>query len=250
MTAASALSMSHTPAALTDWLSLHPRQKAVVQQGFMLRVDWWNSRIASLGLPGGPVRGANGTTGRDFISREYLFSLADDAVEDATGVGALRLLWHTLLWGTGDTNRGNAKRINSVALDPERIGQLLRDAAQMARNDAGRAFRLLKPRGTAIKGLGPGFFTKFLYFAGGGTPTHPCLIVDSRVQSTLHRATGSSHALLRASFVYDVDAYLAALAVLKRWAKETSTPTRVIAPDEVERWAFTAGRDGSAHVKK
>lgn len=45
---------------------------------------------------------------------------------------------------------------------------LLRRAAGLSMTDPRGAFLLLKPGGNAISSLGPNFFTKFLYFAGGG----------------------------------------------------------------------------------
>jgi hypothetical protein len=40
-----------------------------------------------------------------------------------------------------------------------------------------------------LKYLGPAFFTKYLYFAGGGAATRPCVILDRVVAANL-RARG------------------------------------------------------------
>ncbi|NEE01183.1 8-oxoguanine DNA glycosylase OGG fold protein [Phytoactinopolyspora halotolerans] len=219
------------PPELISWLRSWSRQDAVLDQSFDLNVAWWNARI--IGLPGGPVKSADDSLDRGPISRRYLFGLGEEAVTDDTGEAALRLLWHTLLWGTGNSNRGNRRRIDSIRVDPAGMGRLLHSAAATARTDPAEAFRLLRRRRATVKGFGPAFFTKFLYFAGGGDPRHPCLIVDSRVQRTLHTCTGGQHALLKPDFGYRVDAYIAALTVLETWAAELS-----VAGDEVERWAF------------
>lgn len=53
------------------------------------------------------------------------------------------------------------------------------------------AYELMRPHHrTEIRSLGPSFFTKFLYFAGGGAPDHPCLILDGVVATTLHDHCG------------------------------------------------------------
>lgn len=225
------------PDTARQWVQSHPRQSVVRDQGFDLELDRWASRIS--GLPGGPVTAEGGqTTGRGRISRAQLFSMADDTVDDGTGEGALRLLWHTLLWGTGDGNRNNWQRIEAVAEDPRRAAILLRDAARLSRDDPREAFVTLRPGRNAIRYLGPAFFTKFLYFAGGGRPDHPCLIVDNRVLNTLWQNTGGVNGLLEPRHNYSPGTYLAALEVLTTWARELATPDRPVAADEIERWAF------------
>ncbi len=111
----------------------------MLNHGFGLKLDWWQRKLGD--LPGGPVQSHGGQSkGRGRITRQGLFSLADAAVEDETGEGALRLLWPTLLWGTGDSNRGNRQRIRSVSADPEGDARRLRDAARRSRESAKEAF--------------------------------------------------------------------------------------------------------------
>lgn len=232
--------VASAPQALRTFIHEQSRQQSVIDHGFVLNTDWWARKLSD--LPGGPVLNDDGTQGRGRITRGGIFALAEDAVQDTTGEAALRLLWHALHWGTGDNNRGNRKRIAAVAADPQRFGRLLHDAAKASRQDAAAAFTFLKPgRANAIKGLGPGFFTKFLYFAGGGHPDHPCLIVDRRVQRTLHRETGKQHRRLAPNFLYGVNSYTSAVTVMRQWATEVSSSDRPVAPDEVERWAFASG---------
>lgn len=228
------------PENLVHHLKDHDREHMVHDHGFTLRTDWWDRSLGD--VPGGPVTNVDGGDGSGRITRRGLFSLAQDAVDDATGEGALRLLWHSLQWGTGNSNRGNGKRIAAVAADPSRYGLLLRDAALASREDPEKAFVLLRPyRTPAIKHLGPGFFTKFLYFAGAGEPDHPCLIVDSRVLRTLNavseeRGDGRPFKHL---FGYGPRTYREALALMKTLAGEASESVgRPVAGDEVERWAF------------
>lgn len=228
------------PQARRAFVHVKTRQQSVIDHGFVLNTGFWARKLGD--LSGGPVLNDDGTEDRERITRGGIFTLAEDAVQDTTGEATLRLLWHALHWGTGDSNRGNRKRIAAVAADPQRFGRLLHDAAKASRQDTAAAFMLLKPgRTNAIKGLGPGFFTKFLYFAGGGHPDHPCLIVDRRVQRTLHRETGKQHRRLTPNFLYGVNSYTSAVAVMRQWATEVSSPDRPIAPDEIERWAFASG---------
>lgn len=228
------------PAVARDGILAISREHRILDHGFDLDVDWWNPKLVERRLPGGPLMTADGaTSGRGRIDRRLLFSLADDALEDETGEAALRLLWPVLLWGTGDTNRLNKKRIASVAKDPKAAGKTLRDAAKVSREDPGRAFLILRPgRRNVITSLGPGFFTKFLYFSGGGDPQHPCTIVDSAVLGTLERELPSAPVRRIAKSNYGVDTYRWANDVLHTWATELSTTARRVAADEVERWAF------------
>ena len=228
------------PAGLRDHLTKHDRQETIIDHGFKLNAGWWDRTLGK--VPGGPVRNIDSTGESDRITRGGVFTLADEAITDTTGVGALRLLWHSLHWGTNDSNRGNGKRISTVATDPDRFGRLLRDAAEASRRDPDEAFRLLRPhRRPTIAHLGPGFFTKFLYFAGGGDPAHPSLIVDSRVLRTLNALSVEQGEVrsFKYLFGYGPQTYKDALAALHQLAQDaTEELGRDVAPDEVERWAF------------
>lgn len=118
---------------------------------------------------------------------------------------------------------------------------LLRDAARLSTTDPRSAFLLLKPWGNAIGSLGPNFFTKFLYFAGGGAVDHPCLIVDNRVLGSLHRETRRP-VFAPKSTNYGPGVYEAALGLMGAWAEELSGPGQTVGADEVERWGFANGR--------
>ncbi|MEU3642239.1 hypothetical protein AB0E59_02580 [Lentzea sp. NPDC034063] len=77
-------------------------------------------------------------------------------------------------------------RLTIIAADVPRCEDLLTRAADLSRSDPPSAFALLRPgNSNAIRYLGPSFFTKFLYFAGGGAPDHPCLILDRVVATRL-----------------------------------------------------------------
>lgn len=221
----------NVPPALVSWIQSRSRHQAIHEHGFTLNTSWWNQRI--IDLPGGPVSEGADTA---YISRGDLFGMAEAAL--TSGEGALRLLWHTLAWGSGDYHRNDTRRISSVRADPQGVGELLCRAAQAARTDPVQAFQVLQPNRNVVKQLGPGFFTKYLYFAGGGKPSHRALIVDRRVLETLHRETRCE--MFRMRYNYDFRTYRQAIEKLEEWAQELSSPERTVAADEVERWAFQA----------
>lgn len=228
------------PTSLKTWIEENERVDSIDSHGFKLNLGFWNRQMGH--LPGGPVIGSRGESEHGSISRGDLFQLAPEAREDESGIGALRLFWRTLVWGTGSAHRNTPRRIGSVEADPNAAALLLRDAARQSLSDPRAAFLLLKPRANALKSLGPNFFTKFLYFAGGGDLGHPCLIVDKRVLTTLRRET-QAEVFFPQNTNYGVGIYESALAVMQSWADEVSTPDRKVGADEVERWAFHAGRD-------
>ncbi|VXC23978.1 hypothetical protein ARTHRO9AX_220322 [Arthrobacter sp. 9AX] len=100
---------------------------------------------------------------------------------------------------------------------------------------------MLQPNRPALKSWGPNFFTKYLYFSGAGALDHPALIVDARVLVTLFEATKNPVFKPR-STSYPVTTYLAACDVMESWAEQLSSSERVVGADEVERWAFHAGK--------
>lgn len=227
-----------TPSDLINWLEDRSRQQSVIDHAVGVGLDWWND--GHRGLPGLPVVAEGHTTGEWRLSRGEIFALADDAMDDESGTAVLRLLWHALAWGTGPQQRGNTKRVSAVTADLPRTQSLLRDAAVESRSDPIAAFRLLRPGSrNAISYLGPNFATKYLYFAGGGNPEHPCVIVDARVRATLYRSTKKTDPRFAPLSQYSAAHYQAALEVMQAWASQAYTAVgRTVAVDEVERWAF------------
>lgn len=198
--------------------------------------EWWNKALLDRRLPGGPLQVTYDSRHRPGISRGALFKLA--AVTGSSDA-ELRLLWHALAWGGGKRPRLMSKRLDTVAADPEGAVSALRAAAAKAGSSPVDAYETLYPSGcTTLKYLGPAFFTKFLYFAGQGQPTHACAILDRVVAASLRsrgwqglRSTGWSAAT-----------YGRYCELVACWAREASTRLgRLIAVDEVERWLFDQG---------
>lgn len=216
-----------------------PRVESIDHHEVAVPTAWWNAALAHYRLPGGPVSGRTNHGGRTVISRGQLFALASDAdLESEHDV--LRLLWHILAWGSGFKLRHNHKRLRGIAKDPLAAAATLRAAAFLARIDPESAYaKLYRATGTPIPHLGPAFFTKYLYFAGGGFPTHPSTILDSRVAHTLHTRCGWTS--LRSGGNWPPRTYQRYCSLLARWAAEEGAHLgREVGPDEIERWLFGA----------
>jgi hypothetical protein len=86
----------------------------------------------------------------------------------------------------------NRRRLAAVAADTSRVADVLHRAATATGSRPGVAYALLYPddRRAAIPYFGPAFLTKYLYFAGGGAPDHPTVILDSRIAARLRNEAG------------------------------------------------------------
>lgn len=214
-----------TTLELPPWaVPSRPRGVAVGEHTIRIREQWWRDAVTSRGLPGVPPGGVA-------LTRAQVWACTDDV---------FTLLWRTLAWGSGSQLRQNAKRLDSIAADVARAETLLTWAAEESRRDPAGAYAVLRPgRHNAIRSLGPSFFTKFLYFAGGGRPAHPCLILDRVVATALRDRCGWKS--LHRTGPWPAQTYQRYCALLARWAGEMRC-----APDEIERALF-AGRveDGS-----
>lgn len=253
------------PQYVTAWLG--HRDRTVLAHGFTeheLRPTWWANTVRSEGLAPDEnfaITLPPAPDGVPRLTRRALFTMAGRLDPSGADGEWLAFLWHVLSWGSGRSRRNNRKRIHAFA-DPasrrDRVS-LLRLAAQHARNgDARSAYSALIRRGGGmIPGLGPGFFTKFLYFATGGVPGGStrfddgsrCLILDARVARNLHGAgwTTLPHRGQNFSANWHTDTYVSYCDLLHRWAaQQTQTMGAVVAPDEIERALF-AGRDPRPH---
>jgi hypothetical protein len=113
--------------------------------------------------------------------------------------------------------------MEAIRADPA-AGQVLAEAARLAQVDPAAAYDSLRPNGKSrIAHLGPAFFTKYLYFAGGPSPENPCLILDRVVANALAARGWTS---------------------LKTSAWPTATYSRYL--DLISRWRVAAGDAGPA----
>ncbi|RJQ70153.1 hypothetical protein D5S17_29565 [Pseudonocardiaceae bacterium YIM PH 21723] len=181
-------------------------------------VSWWQAEITQRGLPGEPPTTAT-------LSRSEVWSATDDV---------FTLLWRSLAWGSGDRLRHAKHRLDAIAADVPATKALL-TRAKAAVGDPAQAYDVLRPsRRTAIKYLGPSFFTKFLYFAGGGDPQHRCLILD-RVVATGLRRRGCDLPGLHPDGPWSTSTYVAYCDLLADWARD-----RGCAADQFELALFRA----------
>ncbi|HZL07181.1 MAG TPA: hypothetical protein VFE45_17470 [Coriobacteriia bacterium] len=221
-----------------------PRLERINVHGGAIDRTWWNRALRDRDLPGGPLGGAPATPPIDAanvtVTRGSVFRLAEPvAAGHANDDDILRLLWHVLAWGSGSKLRQNRKRLDSF-IGPEAKSNvdLLRSAAALSRSNPGLAYgTLIRRGGGVISGLGPSFFTKFLYFAGAGELDHPCAILDARVATALNVLGWSS---LRPGWSnwYTVT-YQSYCDLLRRWADgESERFGRAIGIDEIELFLF------------
>ncbi|WP_173079140.1 8-oxoguanine DNA glycosylase OGG fold protein [Phytohabitans rumicis] len=195
----------------------------LIHQKITIEPSWWAAKLAQYNAPGGPLQHTD-----RHLTRANVWTHTRGAANDE--LVAARLLWHALAWGTGTRPRHCRRRIRSVAADPAATLATLQRAAALAATDPEAAYAQLHPHRhrSRIRGLGPAFGTKFLYFAGGGNPDHPCLILDARVATALRRRGWKTIP----NGGWGPDTYARYCNLAANWATEltttaqTTTPTR------------------------
>lgn len=167
-----------------------PLEKEVNTQGFAFYPRHWLTKWTEPYMPEIPkILEDNGldARGRKWINRDDLFVLGqrvrtpDDAIEFYVAVCS---------WGVGNKARDVYRRIAPLK-QPEAGDRLLRGiaAVQGPHGSARAGFEAFSSTDNAkLKGLGPAFFTKLLYFAAGeptaGHGGHP-LILDQKVATAI-----------------------------------------------------------------
>lgn len=252
---ASDLSALVLPESAQRWIAAADPVVEIMGHAIGVDLDWWNVSLRERNLAGGPVTGFDTdgevvTSGKCIITRGHVFDQAVGASEDPDA--ALRLLWHALAWGSGSGNRNNTKRMDAVAADSAGSGAVLTAAAYVCGFYPVEAYDRLYPGGrTSISSLGPAFFTKFLYFAGGGASTHPCLILDRRVAASLIQIGWTS---LHPDHGWPANTYDRYLQLMSRWRDELADSRPDSGPrlDLLERWLYNndpaAAQDGAGVV--
>ncbi len=231
------------------------RQDRILNHGFpaaSIGPGWWHARV-----PAAQAVTLADHGGGLLLTRGDLFEMGRAASRPgATDDDVCTLLWNTLAWGTGKNQRGNTSRIRSLTNAPEGEGRIhiLRTAAQAAAAGNPRLAysTLIRRGGGVIPGLGPAFFTKFLYFASEDAPASEsaagtrCLILDARVASSLAAAgwTSLPHRGSSYSANWYTDTYVSYCDLLARCAREQSQHLGVkVFPDEIERALFEGPTD-------
>lgn len=217
------------PAYVASWLG--DRQNTILHHGFtadQIGLGWWEATLSKTGLSGFTVRIDPFHSGNGKLTRSDLFRLGADASDEDK---VLDLLLHVLAWGSGLSRRQNIARLSAFSSphDRETNTALLLAARDHARGGTAESTRLaystlVRSGGGKIPGLGPAFFTKFLYFAGGCAGSVPPLILDARVAGQLYGAGWTELPRSRNksgwgySYNWYTDTYVSYCESIARWA--------------------------------
>ncbi len=214
------------PSSLRAYAQKADREHDVLEQSISVDPGWWGSHTS------GATLAADGA--HSSLTRRDVFSLAPAARE--TAEGALDLLWASLSWGTGRSQRNNGRRVSALADNPT-LTEALQRAAELAEADPVAAYDMLRPAGNLVPYLGPPFFTKFLYFAAGDVAGRGSLILDSRVAATLRKNGWDG---LTGTYWWPTATYGRYLDLVRRWASElTQADGAALTSDQVELWLFS-----------
>ena len=185
---------------------------------------WWSSK--GIDVP-------------SFISREDLFGEARAVRESGSDIQLIELLWHILAWGVVGNFR-NVAQIVRAAHEEGGDATLLRALRPaMDASDDGdieRAYAVFLDH--PINQLGPGFFTKFLYFTGNrDTTAARCLILDSLAAMAANAITGRNFNHVQGSRRRSIERYAEYCHLLQRKSEMHS-----VAPDLPEFRLYRLGK--------
>lgn len=166
------------------------RSKAVLGQAVSFNPQTWKQRLPE-GLWQGELDDLRGTGHFHRITREDVFRLSAHV---ETPAQALRCYVAACVWGTGTGGLGVVRRVRPLQSHDDAGERLLKAVTTLREDGAVAAYRSLRRGGdTYLKGLGPAFFTKVLYFAGWDATVGPRpLILDRFVVSAFNEQAGLS----------------------------------------------------------
>jgi hypothetical protein len=167
-------------AVLSDWLVGTGARYAAGAGSHA--VDYTPARWAGVD-PWPPSLGHRASNAVAAVSRSQVVAAVQEA---ATRDGWPKALTASYVWGQGQTPYG-PHRLTEILAQPQAAASLEEAARTLQENGAVAAYRFLDGPG-AVKGLGPAFFTKYLYFLGLALTisTGPrALILDQRVARTI-----------------------------------------------------------------
>ena len=133
--------------------------------------------------PWPPSLGDRTSDGVAAVSRSHVVAAVQEA---ATRNAWPEALAASYVWGQGRTPYG-PHRLTEILSQPGAPASLEKAAKTLLENGAVAAYRVLK-EADPVKGLGPAFFTKYLYFLGlalHASAGPQALILDQRVARTL-----------------------------------------------------------------
>lgn len=218
-----------------EFFAALPGPDAILAHSIPVNVDRWHKAIAGRGLP--PLQGKLSGPGHMRISRADVFDQGD---REPTVENAFQLLYHSLTWGLGTRAPRLHTRLDALATDPDRAGELLVTAWEAARSGAPAAeaySALTTHRGAGrIRWFGPAFATKFLYFAQGAAAEPRLLILDAVVAGNLPEAWPGA-----AAGAWYPETYSRYCDLLTSWAGQATARlngSRNVSADELEYVLF------------
>ncbi len=207
----------------------------------------WSSKTwlkwFQMGSPEGVV--LQGLVGQP-LSRSSILDTAEGLInlpDDQRKLGVEHLFLRSQVWGFGTVGYGAYRTSRIMSLREfkptiSRAFEVLHDEGAVV------AYESMRPGGeNYLRGLGPAFATKFLYFAGYRLLPPKALkplILDSLVGAALHTAEPSVFGP-RAGRAWDRGAYKEYLEAA-RWAMAHSTKY-VLLPEDTERVLFEMGKE-------
>lgn len=210
-----------------------PRDEYVLDQGFPRDLEYCRAQLPDPRMWAPELDDLpEANYGRHRLARRELFAIAERAAADPGDPwAAIQLHAAIVFWGAppGQSTSRAVKPLSDPHA-PQHLTEALRTVrtagAQSAYQAMDRYQRLL------VSGLGPAYFTKFLYF-GGYTATKPGmpqpLILDENVLKALVDTTHLPWAATAPDYVRYLDA-------AKDWAFDYNTT-----PDVIERRLFELG---------
>ena len=208
------------------------RGEAVLGQAVSFNPETWNRWLPD-GLWPDELDLLQGTGRFHRITREDVFRLSA-GVE--TPVQAVRCYVATCVWGTGTAGLGVVRRARPLRAHDDAGERLLNAITTVREDGAVAAYRNLRRGGdTHLRGLGPAFFTKVLYFAGWDTAVSPRpLILDRFVARAFNEQAKLSW---RTNWNWTPSQYERYLDTVAGWAGSWGTTA-----DVVERELFESGK--------
>lgn len=167
------------------------------------------------------------------INREDVFRLSADV---RTPAQAVRCYVAACVWGTGTGGIGVARRARPLRSHDDAGQRILKAITTLREDGAVAAYRRLRKGGdTNLRGLGPAFFTKVLYFAGWDAAPGPRpLILDQFVVRAFNE---QAEVTWRTNWTWTHDQYDWYLNTVAGWASSWGTTA-----DVVERELFDHGK--------
>jgi len=161
-------------------------------------------------------------------------AILDVAPRVATPRDAVRFYVMACTWGVGVNQRFVTRRVR-IAIGNEAAGERLLSGILLRHADSISAYEAFRSGSARLKHLGPGFFSKILYFGSwNDSPAQRPLILDQYVAAALNGVAGLGW---KRTWNWTTGQYKQYLDLAAQWGNEWGTE-----PDVVEKTLFRHGR--------